>query len=66
VRGAVYWAARGVTAHPGRDVRMDELAAWMAEHGGRVRDAAKALGWNYDATKHVWQRIRKRLGAQAS
>jgi molybdenum-dependent DNA-binding transcriptional regulator ModE len=55
-----------VTAHPGRDVRMDELAAWMAEHGGRVRDAAKALGWNYDATKHVWQRIRKRLGAQAS
>jgi molybdenum-dependent DNA-binding transcriptional regulator ModE len=44
---------------------MNELAEWMSEHGGRIRDAAKALGWNYDATKQVWRRVRKRLGEQA-
>ena len=54
-----------MTAHPGRDVRMVALADWMAEHGGGIRDAAKALGWPYDNTKKVWTRICKRLGAQA-
>lgn len=53
------------STHPGRDVRMDQLAEWMAESGGRIRDAAKALGWNYDATKQCWRRVRKRLGKQA-
>lgn len=53
------------STHPGRDVRMAELAEWMAENGGRVRDAAKALGWPYDNTKHIWQRILRRMGAQA-
>lgn len=51
--------------HPGRDVRTDELAEWMAENGGRIRDAAKALEWPYDNTKHVWHRILKRMGPQA-
>jgi transposase-like protein len=46
------------SAHPGRDVR-------MTEHGGRVSDAAKALGWTYDNTKHVWRRVRERMGAQS-
>lgn len=50
------------STHPGRDTRMGELAEWMAEHGGRVGDAAKALGWSYDNTKHVWRRICKRMG----
>lgn len=53
------------STHPGRDVRMNELAEWMAENGGRIRDAAKALGWPYDSTKQVWRRVRKRLGEQA-
>jgi molybdenum-dependent DNA-binding transcriptional regulator ModE len=52
--------------HPGRDTRMDQLAEWMAEFGGTVSEAAKALGWRYDNTKHVWRRIRRRLGAQAA
>jgi molybdenum-dependent DNA-binding transcriptional regulator ModE len=51
--------------HPGRDVRMGELAEWMAENGGRIRDAAKALGWPYDHTKQVWRRIIRRMGPQA-
>ena len=51
--------------HPGRDVRTAELAEWMAENGGRVRDAAKALGWPYENTKQVWRRIVKRMGEQA-
>jgi valyl-tRNA synthetase len=53
------------STHPGRDVRMNELSEWMAEHGGRIRDAAKALGWSADSTKHVWQRVRRRMGPQA-
>jgi hypothetical protein len=53
------------SVHPGRDVRMNELSEWMAENGGRIRDAAKALGWSPDSTKHVWQRIRRRMGPQA-
>lgn len=51
--------------HPGRDVRMAELAEWMAENGGRIRDASKALGWSYDNTKQVWRRILRRMGPQA-
>lgn len=45
--------------------RMATLSEWMAENGGRVCDAARALGWDYDTTKQVWRRIRKRLGPQA-
>lgn len=52
--------------HPGRDVRMDELAEWMSEHGDTVSKAAKALGWPYDNTKQVWYRIIARLGPQAA
>lgn len=54
--------------HPGRDVRMAELAEWMANASpdrAHVKFAAKALGWTYDSTKHVWRRICKRMGAQA-
>jgi hypothetical protein len=53
------------SAHPGRDVRMLQLAEWMAENGGRVCEAAKALGWPYDNTKQVWRRILRRMGKQA-
>lgn len=52
-------------SHPGRGVRTVQLAEWMADNGGRISDAAKALGWPYDHTKKVWQRIVKRLGPQA-
>lgn len=45
--------------------RMNDLSEWMAENGGRIAEASKALGWPYDTTKHVWQRVRKRMGAQA-
>jgi DNA-binding CsgD family transcriptional regulator len=44
---------------------MADLADWMAENGGTVSQAAKALGISRDNAKHIWQRIRKRLGAQA-
>lgn len=53
------------SAHPGRDVRMHQLSEWMAEHGGTVSQAAKALAWRYDNTKQVWRRVLKRMGAQA-
>jgi hypothetical protein len=45
--------------------RMDDLSQWMADNGGTIRQAATALGISYDSTKHVWQRIRKRMGPQA-
>jgi hypothetical protein len=45
--------------------RMSDLAEWMAENGGTVPQAAKALGISRDNAKHIWQRIRKRLGDQA-
>lgn len=48
------------STHPGRDVRMDQLAEWMSENGGRIRDAAKALDWPYENTKAVWRRVCKR------
>lgn len=51
--------------HPGREVRMHELSEWMAENGGTISTAAKALGWPYDNTKQVWRRILRRMGAQA-
>lgn len=54
------------SSHPGRDVRMCELAEWMSENGGTISQAAKALRWPYDNTKQVWRRIRKRLGVQAA
>lgn len=54
-----------MASHPGK-IRMDQLADWMAENDGQVRDAATALGWPIENTKKVWQRIRKRLGPQAA
>lgn len=51
--------------HPGRDVRMGQLSAWMAENGGTISQAAKSLCWPYDNTKQVWRRILKRMGPQA-
>lgn len=51
--------------HPGREVRLNQLAEWMAEHGGSVSQAAKSLGWPYDNTKHIWHRLLKRMGPQA-
>jgi hypothetical protein len=45
--------------------RMSDLSEWMAENGGTIGQAATALGLTYDHTKHIWQRIRRRLGPQA-
>lgn len=53
------------STHPGRDVRLNQLSEWMAENGGTVSQAAKALGWPYDNTKQVWRRLLKRMGPQA-
>jgi hypothetical protein len=53
------------STHQGWSHRMDDLSQWMADNGGTIRQAATALGISYDHTKHVWQRIRKRMGPQA-
>lgn len=43
----------------------EQVAAWMASHGGSIADCSRALGFSYDATRSAWCRVRRKLGAQA-
>jgi transposase-like protein len=52
------------STHPGK-IRMAQLSEWMAENGGSVSEAARSLGWSPDNTKHIWRRVRQRMGPQA-
>lgn len=46
--------------------RMDEVADWMAAHGGSIADCARSLDIHYDAARAAWNRIRQKLGEQAA
>jgi Tfp pilus assembly protein PilN len=43
----------------------DQLADWMAMHGGSLVEAAAALQIGFSTVQSRWARIRKALGDQA-
>lgn len=45
--------------------RTNQVAEWMAEHGGRVCDCARALGIGQDSTLRAWQRVCRDMGEVA-
>jgi len=46
--------------------RQSQSAEWMARNGGTMAECAHALNLSYKSVQHAWDRIRKRLGAQAA
>jgi DNA-binding CsgD family transcriptional regulator len=46
--------------------RQSQVAEWMSRYGGSVGECAQSLGATYKSVQHAWDRIKRRLGAQAA
>ena len=45
--------------------RTEQVAEWMAEHGGRICDCARGIGLAPELTLKAWQRVCRDMGEQA-